>query len=159
DGDRGKSRSRRDCPRPRGGLTRAQARRTACRSARRAGVFGQRRQRFRHRSDHRGGRRQREYLKRCERFGRRGGGLQIEAARRATSEQELWLYCQENLISFKEDAMAVAATRKTGNGKPSPKLSTKPGPKHNIEAVRQAYYDRIAKHDMRPLWKVMESLV
>ena len=47
--------------------------------------------------------------------------------------------------------MAVAATKKTGNGKPSPK--------HNIEAVRQAYYDRIAKHDMRPLWKVMDSLV
>jgi hypothetical protein len=37
---------------------------------------------------------------------------------------------------FEEDAMAVAATRKAGNGKPSPK--------HNIEAVRQAYYDRIA---------------
>jgi gentisate 1,2-dioxygenase len=55
--------------------------------------------------------------------------------------------------------MAVAATRKAGNGKPSPKTSTKPGPKHNIEAVRQAYYDRIAKHDMRPLWKVMNSLV
>src|SRR5262249_3926332 len=50
-----------------------------------------------------------------------------------------------------EDAMAVAATRKASNGKPSPK--------HNIEAVRQAYYDRIAKHDMRPLWKVMDSLV
>src|ERR1700752_697894 len=47
--------------------------------------------------------------------------------------------------------MAVAATKKSGNGKPSPK--------HNIEAVRQAYYDRIAKHDMRPLWKVMDSLV
>src|SRR5690348_17327637 len=55
--------------------------------------------------------------------------------------------------------MAVAATRKAGNGKPSHKTSTKPGPKHNIEAVRQAYYDRIAKHDMRPLWKVMDSLV
>ena len=47
--------------------------------------------------------------------------------------------------------MAVAATRKTLNGKPSAK--------HNIEAVRQAFYDRIAKHDMRPLWKVMDSLV
>ena len=46
--------------------------------------------------------------------------------------------------------MAVAATKKSGNGKPSPK--------HNIEAVRQAYYDRIAKHDMRPLWKVMDCL-
>jgi len=47
--------------------------------------------------------------------------------------------------------MAVAAANKAGNGKPSPK--------HNIEAVRQAYYDRIAKRDMRPLWKVMDSIV
>jgi len=61
--------------------------------------------------------------------------------------------------------MAVVATRKKGNGKPSPKPNLKPnpsanpGPKHNIEAIRQAYYDRIAKRDMRPLWKVMDSLV
>jgi len=47
--------------------------------------------------------------------------------------------------------MAVAATNKTGKSEPSPK--------HNIEVVRQAYYDRIAKHDMRPLWKVMDSIV
>jgi len=46
--------------------------------------------------------------------------------------------------------LVVAAAKKT-NGKP--------GPKHNIEAVRQAYYERIAKHDMRPLWKVMDSIV
>jgi gentisate 1,2-dioxygenase len=46
--------------------------------------------------------------------------------------------------------LAVAAAKKT-NGKP--------GPKHNIEAVRQAYYERIAKHDMTPLWKVMNSIV
>src|SRR3984893_15795807 len=46
--------------------------------------------------------------------------------------------------------MAVATAKKT-NGKPSPK--------HNIEAMRQAYYDRIAKHDMTPLWKVMNSIV
>jgi gentisate 1,2-dioxygenase len=45
---------------------------------------------------------------------------------------------------------AVAAAKKT-NGKP--------GPKHNIEAVRQAYYERIAKHDMKPLWRVMDSIV
>src|SRR3974377_98090 len=32
-------------------------------------------------------------------------------------------------------------------------------PKHNIEAVRQEYYDRIAKHDMAPLWKVMKNVV
>ncbi len=30
-----------------------------------------------------------------------------------------------------------------------------PDPTHNIEAVRQAYYDRISKHSMTPLWKVM----
>ncbi len=46
--------------------------------------------------------------------------------------------------------LAVATAKKT-NGKP--------GPKHNIEAVRQAYYERIAKHDMKPLWKVMDSIV
>ena len=47
--------------------------------------------------------------------------------------------------------MAVATAKKTTNGKP--------GPKHNIEAMRQAYYDRIAKHDMTPLWTVMDSIV
>src|SRR6202012_120986 len=31
--------------------------------------------------------------------------------------------------------------------------------KHNIEAVREAFYDRIAKKDMAPLWKVMKSVV
>ena len=46
--------------------------------------------------------------------------------------------------------LAVAVAKKT-NGKPDPK--------HNIEAVRQAYYERIAKHDMTPLWKVMNSIV
>src|SRR5437660_1342291 len=34
-----------------------------------------------------------------------------------------------------------------------------PGPKHNIEAIREEYYERIAKHDMTPLWKVMSSVV
>jgi gentisate 1,2-dioxygenase len=34
-----------------------------------------------------------------------------------------------------------------------------PGPKHNIEAVRQQYYDRIAKHDLAPLWKVLKNVV
>jgi len=37
--------------------------------------------------------------------------------------------------------------------------SKAPGPKHNIEAMRQAYYERIAKHDMTPLWKVMKNVV
>jgi gentisate 1,2-dioxygenase len=34
-----------------------------------------------------------------------------------------------------------------------------PGPKHNIEAIRQEYYDRIAKHDLAPLWKVLKNVV
>src|SRR5262249_5897977 len=36
---------------------------------------------------------------------------------------------------------------------------TAPGPKHNIEAMREEYYKRIAEHDMTPLWKVMASVV
>ena len=47
--------------------------------------------------------------------------------------------------------MAVATAKKPGNGKPDSK--------HNIEAARQAYYERIAKHDMKPLWTVLDSLV
>ncbi len=47
--------------------------------------------------------------------------------------------------------MAVAAEKKPSNGKPDPK--------HNIEAMRRAYYQRIAKHDMKPLWRVMDSLI
>ncbi len=47
--------------------------------------------------------------------------------------------------------MVVAAANKTGNGKP--------GSKHNIEAMREAYYARIAEHSMSPLWKVMAELV
>jgi gentisate 1,2-dioxygenase len=34
-----------------------------------------------------------------------------------------------------------------------------PGPKHNIEAIRQEYYDRIAKQDLAPLWKVLKNVV
>src|SRR5258706_16111925 len=34
-----------------------------------------------------------------------------------------------------------------------------PGPKHNIEAMREAYYERIAKHDMTQLWKAMKNVV
>jgi gentisate 1,2-dioxygenase len=47
--------------------------------------------------------------------------------------------------------MAVATAKKVSNGKP--------GPKHNIEAMREAFYDRISKKDMAPLWKVMKSVV
>ena len=39
------------------------------------------------------------------------------------------------------------------------KPGTAADPTHNIEAVRQAYYDRISKHSMTPLWKVMGDLV
>jgi gentisate 1,2-dioxygenase len=49
-----------------------------------------------------------------------------------------------------EDAMAVATAKKPDGGKP--------GPKHNIEAMRQDYYARIAKHGMTPLWKVMGTM-
>ncbi|MCC6890473.1 MAG: gentisate 1,2-dioxygenase [Hyphomicrobiales bacterium] len=35
----------------------------------------------------------------------------------------------------------------------------KPGPKHNIEAMREEFYERISKHDMAPLWKVMNTIV
>src|ERR1700680_4135536 len=34
-----------------------------------------------------------------------------------------------------------------------------PGPKTNIKAIRERYYQRIAKHDMTPLWKVMKNVV
>src|SRR5580704_580007 len=47
--------------------------------------------------------------------------------------------------------MAVVTAKKTSNGKPDAK--------HNIEAMREAYYERIAKYDMAPLWKVMKSVV
>ncbi len=47
--------------------------------------------------------------------------------------------------------MAVATAKKTANGKPDAK--------HNIEAMREAFYERIAKYDMAPLWKVMKSVV
>ena len=43
--------------------------------------------------------------------------------------------------------MAVAATTQT------------PSSKHNIEAMREAFYARIAKKDMAPLWKVMKNVV
>ncbi len=45
--------------------------------------------------------------------------------------------------------MTVATAEKT----------TSPNPKHNIEAMREAFYDRISKKDMAPLWKVMKSVV
>ncbi|TMJ30198.1 MAG: gentisate 1,2-dioxygenase [Alphaproteobacteria bacterium] len=51
-----------------------------------------------------------------------------------------------------EGAERNAPNKKQANPKP-------PGPKHNIEAIRQEYYDRIAKHSMTPLWTVMKNVV
>jgi len=47
--------------------------------------------------------------------------------------------------------MAVATAKKPGSGEPDRK--------HNIEAMREAFYARIAEHSMAPLWKVMSTLV
>jgi gentisate 1,2-dioxygenase len=51
-------------------------------------------------------------------------------------------------------ASATAGKRAQGkhNGEP-------PSPKHNVDAAREAYYERISKFDMAPLWKVMKSVV
>ena len=32
-------------------------------------------------------------------------------------------------------------------------------PKHNLQAARQAYYDKISAYDMAPLWEVLKGLV
>jgi len=34
-----------------------------------------------------------------------------------------------------------------------------PDPKHNLQTARQAYYDKISKYDMAPLWEVLKNLV
>src|ERR1700704_169116 len=48
--------------------------------------------------------------------------------------------------------MPGAATQQDkGNGGPDPK--------HNIEAAREEFYQRISKRNMAPLWKVMSSVV
>ena len=46
--------------------------------------------------------------------------------------------------------MAVATAKTAGNGKP--------GPKHNIEAMRQDYYARIDRHGMKPLSVAMVDI-
>src|SRR5215475_2543218 len=45
--------------------------------------------------------------------------------------------------------MSVATATKTGG----------PDPKHNLQAAREAYYDKISKYDMAPLWEVLKNLV
>jgi gentisate 1,2-dioxygenase len=47
-------------------------------------------------------------------------------------------------------AVATANTATNGESRDS---------KHNLEAARQAFYDKIAKHDMTPLWEVLKDLV
>ena len=32
-------------------------------------------------------------------------------------------------------------------------------PKHNVTGARQAYYDKISKKDMAPLWEVLRNVV
>src|ERR1700681_59629 len=51
-------------------------------------------------------------------------------------------------------ASATAGKRAQGKGNGGP-----PSPKHNVDAVREAYYERLSKFDMAPLWKVMKSVV
>jgi gentisate 1,2-dioxygenase len=34
-----------------------------------------------------------------------------------------------------------------------------PDPRHNVQGARQAYYDKISKHDMAPLWEKLKDLV
>src|SRR2546427_12887947 len=51
---------------------------------------------------------------------------------------------------------SATASKRTEGRAPATKP---PGPKHNVEAVREEYYQRIAKHDMAPLWKVMKNVV
>jgi gentisate 1,2-dioxygenase len=36
---------------------------------------------------------------------------------------------------------------------------TVPGNKHNVQGARKAYYDKIAKFHMTPLWEVLKDLV
>ena len=36
---------------------------------------------------------------------------------------------------------------------------TQPGSKHNVQVARQAYYDKISKFHMAPLWEVLKDLV
>src|SRR5437868_6072168 len=45
--------------------------------------------------------------------------------------------------TFKENTMSVASL----------------DPKHNVTGNRQAYYDKISKKDMAPLWEVLRNVV
>ena len=47
----------------------------------------------------------------------------------------------------------------TTTKRPAGRSNGGPGPKHNIDAMREAFYERISKRDMAPLWKVMKNVV
>ena len=47
--------------------------------------------------------------------------------------------------------MSVAAAKHPSSGEPDPK--------HNLAKMREAYYERVARHDMAPLWKVMSTII
>jgi gentisate 1,2-dioxygenase len=51
-------------------------------------------------------------------------------------------------IGQQEEIMSVATASKGSQD-----------PKHNIGTARQAYYDKISKNDMAPLWEVLKGLV
>jgi gentisate 1,2-dioxygenase len=38
-------------------------------------------------------------------------------------------------------------------------LSTAADTKHNLNAVREAYYNKISEYDMAPLWEVLKNVV
>jgi gentisate 1,2-dioxygenase len=58
-------------------------------------------------------------------------------------------------IEFADEESPMPSAAKRQNGK----IGVTPGPKHNIDAVREEFYQRISKHGMAPLWKVMKSVV
>src|SRR6202795_3926851 len=53
-----------------------------------------------------------------------------------------------------EERMPSATTERQDT-----KTDRTPDPKHNVDVVREAYYERISKFDMAPLWKVMKNVV
>ena len=53
----------------------------------------------------------------------------------------------------RENGMPSAAKRQNG------RTVGMPNPKHNIDAVREAYYDRIAMKSLAPLWERLRGLI
>ena len=48
---------------------------------------------------------------------------------------------------------------RSGRSTPWRSQPRQPGSKHNIQPARQAYYDKISKFHMAPLWEVLKDLV